>query len=149
SVLGHTTLRDAITQANTLGGQNTIEFSVQGTISLNASLGSLEVKAGTQLMPNDLTIDGLEGNAIKIDGNHQVGIFKIDAGATVEMLGLDIANGKSNAGAGGIINRGNLTVSNSTIEGNSGGGIYNSGTLTLNDDTIQSNSTSNSGGGIN
>jgi hypothetical protein len=41
---------------------------------------------------------------------------------------------------GGLYNGGTLTVSNSTLSGNSGGGIYNPGTLTVSNSTLSGNS---------
>ena len=53
---------------------------------------------------------------------------------------------------GGIYNGGTLTVTSSTVSGNtsSNGGIFNGGTLTLTltDSTVSGNTTGNSGGGI-
>src|SRR5262249_31316373 len=59
---------------------------------------------------------------------------------------------------GGIYNRGTLTVTGSTLSGNStdtfhsngidGGGIYNGGTLTVTGSTLSGNSTRYRGGGI-
>ncbi|WP_049935800.1 Calx-beta domain-containing protein, partial [Microcystis aeruginosa] len=48
---------------------------------------------------------------------------------------------------GGIYNYGTSTLTNSTITGNTGGGIYNSGILTLTNSTITGN-TADGGGGI-
>ena len=51
---------------------------------------------------------------------------------------------------GGILNGGTLTVSNSTLSGNSagldGGGIHNGGTLTVSGSTLSGNSASYGGG---
>jgi len=53
---------------------------------------------------------------------------------------------------GGITNRGTLTLSNSTVSGNmatsDGGGIYNGGTLTLSNSTVSGNMATGVGGGI-
>jgi hypothetical protein len=84
-------------------------------------------------------------------------------GAHVALSKLTIFNGVAHGSAldgGGIYNSGTLTISNSTIAGNSaggyspgnGGGIYNSGTLTISNSTIINNSAGGyspgSGGGI-
>src|SRR5687767_11233927 len=69
----------------------------------------------------------------------------------LELTGVTVANGTSNAGGAGIDNRGTLTVGNSTFSGNSapnnGGGIRNSGTLTVTNSSFSGNS-ANEGGGI-
>ena len=81
------------------------------------------------------------------------------ANARVTLSKLTIRNGLSRFG-GGILNGGALTISNSTIEGNtaggfnpgSGGGIYNTGALTISNSTISGNIVKGqvvgSGGGI-
>src|SRR5204863_426442 len=81
-------------------------------------------------------------------------IFQIGAGADVTISALTIRNGIANFSVGGGIfnNHATLTVSNSTISGNSatvnGGGIFNDGftgsaTLTIGDTIL------NAGGGAN
>jgi len=61
-------------------------------------------------------------------------------------------SGNSAIHGGGIINYGTLTVTNSTLSGNSasqkGGGILNAGTLTVTNSTLASNSAGDDGGGI-
>ena len=56
------------------------------------------------------------------------GVFEIGPGAIVTLSGLTLKNG--NALRGGILNNGTLTLTNSTVSGNSayyGGGIDNGG----------------------
>ena len=64
---------------------------------------------------------------------------------------LDLHNVSGHDG-GGINNNGTLTVTTSSITGNSaagsGGGIYNAGTLTVTDSLIGGNTASTDGGGI-
>ena len=61
-------------------------------------------------------------------------------------------SGNSAIHGGGIINYGTLTVTNSTLSGNSasqkGGGILNAGTLTVTNSTLASNSAGDDGGWI-
>ena len=62
-------------------------------------------------------------------------------------------SGNSAPSGGGITNYGTLTVSNSTLFGNSayfiyGGGIYNDGTLTVSNSTLSGNTAAIEGGGI-
>ncbi len=59
---------------------------------------------------------------------------------------------RSNAG-GGIVNSGNLTLTNSTVSGNTtqfgdAGGILNNGTLTLTNSAVSGNSSENNGAGF-
>jgi VCBS repeat-containing protein len=72
---------------------------------------------------------------------------------------LTISGGHEKS-AGGILNQGTLTLSNSTVSGNLsrletipdccsyGGGIYNGGTLIISNSTVSGNSADNGGGGI-
>jgi CSLREA domain-containing protein len=146
------TLREAITAANGLAGEDTITFADSYTITLASTLPQI---AG------NLTIDG-SGHSVVVSGNDAVRVFNIQAGAVVTMSQLSIINGWAAAGAGGdngggIYNAGTLLVVNSTLRDNraaasspfrpGGGGIYNIGTLTVNNSTLSGNGSafSNSG----
>ncbi len=86
-------------------------------------------------------------------------VFNI-TGGNVTISGVTIRHGKSSGSnvagnGGGILNSGTLTLTNDTIEGNTGvnggGGVENlsSGTITLSDSTVSNNSSIlNLGGGI-
>ncbi len=156
---GACTLREAIRAANNevasndcgdgSDGDDTITFSVSGTIVL-----SLQLDIVTTSTAEKLTIDG-SGQTITISGGNFVAVLVVGAGAELTLKNLTVANGKvqsSVADGGGIYNRGILTIQNSTISGNSageyGGGIYNSGTLTIQNGTISGNSSRYGGGGI-
>ncbi len=128
----------------------------------------------------DLTIDGVGADTTVIEACDSGGgpctgidrVFHMDPfslGINVEMSGLTIRNGTAEGG-GGIYSNYTLTLTNSTVSGNSayygggiagnyatltnstvsdnsatyGGGIYSYGTLTLTDSTVSGNS----GGGI-
>ena len=76
---------------------------------------------------------------------------------TANISGVTIRNGGKTDGflnGGGIVNRGTLTLTNSTVSGNSagslgsGGGIFSFGTLTLTNSTVSGNSAGIHGGGI-
>ena len=165
---GNCSLRDAINAANgspTSGstctapgtGTDTINFSVNGTISLGSVLSITDANltiTGPTTSPG-ITIDG--------GGNHRVMV--VLSGAT-HIANLTIANGNAFNGGGiynagpdtgkdGIIlsDGGTLTVTNSAFSGNSafdGGGIYNDGTLTVTNSTFSGNSAFDPGlgGGI-
>ncbi len=142
---------------------DTIEFAsnVTGTITLSATNGPLDI---TQ----DLDIEGPGANNLTISGNDATEVFEVESGATATIAGLTIADGSANQG-GGINNAGSLTVTNSTLSGNSapgafraggtGGGIDNIGTLTVTNSTLSDNSSTDetdadstipaAGGGIN
>ena len=140
---GSGTLRDAINVANSFPTiPATINFSVSGTITLGSALPAI---ANTS--PGALTING--GNTITIDGAHSFQIFSVNAGATLSLQNLTIANANATSiVGGGVTNLGTLTVNNCTLSGNSaviGGGILNQGTMTVTNSTFADNIATNGG----
>jgi predicted dienelactone hydrolase len=107
----------------------------------------------TKVMDADTTIDG--GSLITVSGGNSVGVFSVNAGVRFTVENLTIANAKS-ANGGGINNSGTLTVTNSTVSGNSsegdikvgGSGISNVGTATVTNSTVSGNSSAHGLGGI-
>ena len=138
-------LRYVITQADQTPGDNTINFSVTGTITLNSALPDLNNTKGL------IDIDGPGANNLTISGNNGVRVFHIDSGVMAKLTGLMITGGLASDGnGGGVLNDGSLTVTTSTIWGNSasnsawsgssyGGGIYNTCVLTVINSTISNN----------
>jgi hypothetical protein len=134
-------LRYVITQINQLGGDNLVNFSVTGTIALGSPLPSLNNAAGST------DIEGPGARLLTVSGSNAFRVFEIDQGATVTIARLRIANGYSNHGGGfdytasfggGVYSEGNLTLRDSTIDGNVvegvmhsesayGGGVYLAG----------------------
>jgi Ca2+-binding RTX toxin-like protein len=155
---GECSLREAVINANhndqsgssdcpAGGGGDRIVFDLgdpPATTTLASRLPPITDVAG-------LTVDGVASD-ITISGNNAVRVFEVGVGAKLALNGLTVADGDSASGlGGGILNRGTLTVSNSTLSGNSassGGGIYNSRSATVSSSTLSGNSASNSGGGI-
>lgn len=146
------TLRDAVTDANSNSGDDTITFasSLSGqTITLTE--GELSVS------PSDrLTIDGPGAGYLTIDGNNKSRIFSIDAsGAPVEISGLTLTHGSSADALGGaisVLRPTPLTIADSVLTQNNagsgnGGAIASSGSLTLSGSTVSGN-TAFAGGGI-
>jgi CSLREA domain-containing protein len=150
---GSCTLREAITAANTdtasgvaVGecaagsGADVITFSVSGTISMPTGA----------VIAGDLSILG--AGAIAVDGANSIQVFAIPGG-TVTLSGLTITGGDAFFGAAVFNDGAIVTVTDSTISGNTagvggGGGIYNNGTMTITNSTITANSASGPGGGI-
>ena len=143
-------LRDAITAANanlnyhgctgTNYGDDTIHFDVSGTITLTSSLSLLAFS------PQVLTIDGT-GQTITISGDNTFQIMVVSSNFQLTLENLEVTKGKL-----GIMNTGNLTVTNSTFSDNhsdTGGAIFNyeGGSLTVTNSTFSSNSATGSGGG--
>jgi hypothetical protein len=122
---------------------DTIQFAANlngGTITLGQTLG----------INKNLTIDGA-GHGITVSGGGQHQVFLTTAGIVVDINALTITGGDDFDG-GGISNAGFLSLSNSTVTGNTamlGGGIYNvsGGTMTMSGDTINNNTTTGSGAG--
>lgn len=105
---------------------------------------------GTFDIAHSLTLLGSPGATL--DGQEAGPVLTVDVGKTVSVDNLAITNGKGGT-AGGILNNGNLTITNSTVSGNSatpgtspnfgGGGIFNQGgALTLTNSTVSENSAS-------
>ena len=140
-------LPHAVQQAN-LNPDSMIQFQsgLSGTIPLSSTL---ELSA-------DVAIVGLGANVLTVKGGgsgSNFSVFTVDAGVTAMLSGLTITGGSA-ANGGGIDNSGTMTLTNSTVSGNSanggdGGGILNTstGTMTLTTCTVSGN-TAFAGGGI-
>lgn len=134
---GAGSLRDAITQANSAAGTDTITFGVTGTISLMTALPVID---------ENLTIDGPGRTALTIERNSGAGgdfrIFETNAiGLTLNMNELTIQGGRAAQGAG-ILSRGPLNLFDVLIQnciaqgatpgGNAeGGAIYHTPAVAL------------------
>ena len=135
---GAGSLRQAIADANS---GDTIDFAVTGTITLTT---------GQLVISQDLTIEGPGTGSLTISGNNVSRVFSITVG-NVAISGVTIRDGNSGSDSGGIQNFGTLTLTNSTVSGNTandnGGGIFSAGgTLTITNSTVSGNS--GEGGGI-
>lgn len=86
---------------------DTIGFSVSGTITLSSQLPNVVSGQGT------LAIDG-EGT-VTISGNSSVRVLSVDAGGNLTLQSITIANGSVSGNGGGIFNNGTVTIKNSII----------------------------------
>jgi hypothetical protein len=126
-----------------------------GTVDFQPGLsGTITLATGELAIDKDLTIAGPGASVITVSGNHASRVFDITGTFTVFLSGLTIADGSvsgDTAAGGGILNDGRLTITDSTINGNSagstGGGI-SGGTLTVTGCTLSDNSAAFFGGGI-
>jgi hypothetical protein len=129
-------LRWALSMAN---NGDTITFSVTGTITLSA---------GELLVAKNVTISGPGSSALQLFSRSRV--FNVAANNTVTISGLRIRGNASSetGGGGGILNAGDLIVSNCIIfrsqaqfVNGTGGGIYNKtgGRLTVDKSTFSGN----------
>jgi hypothetical protein len=138
-------LRDALAKAAASG--DTINFSVTGAITLNS---------GQLLVDKSVTITGPGAASLAVDGNAASRVFLTDLGKTVSISGLTIRNGLDPGATGlggGIYNWATLTLTDCVVTLNHatiGAGIYNNhGTLTITNSTLSGNSTGNVAGGSN
>lgn len=150
---GAGSLRQAIGNANANPGNDTITFTVSGTITVASTLPYIVGGMGT------LTIDG-SGQSITISRYDSLQLLVVNGGANLALLNLTISNtirgdtfpGASVPYSGGVVdNNGTLTITNSTLTGNnaifSGGAVNNNhGTLNITNSTISGNSAMYGGG---
>ncbi|HEX7439326.1 MAG TPA: DUF4347 domain-containing protein [Caldimonas sp.] len=145
-------LRWAISQANANPGTDTIAFAVNGTFNMaplvsgddsNVS-GDFDVKDSVNIVGNGT------GNTI-INGNGADRVFDLRSG-TINISGLTIQGGRSNAGAGlrvgpsPTVTLTDVVVQDNLGSGNSrGAGIYVDGSLTLRNVVVQNNGDAVSG----
>jgi fibronectin-binding autotransporter adhesin len=151
-VIGLIDLRQAIVQANTNGGVETITFDktvfkTPRTITLTGS--QLELSDTTETE----TITGPKVG-VTVSGGGLSRVFEVEAGVTASISGMTITGGNTGYyGAGaGLYNTGTTTLTNCTISGNSfsviGGGMFNGyrSTATLTNCTVSGNSAAAGGG---
>jgi len=166
---GVVTLREAIEAADTnsavtsdvlAGSATEVDIITFDQAALQAEAGPgnpLTITLnGSQLeITDDLDIQGLGEDVLSIDADGQSRVLYVSDGETeVELTGLTITGGSSTYDGGGIYNdEGTLTLTNSTVSGNSatgernGGGIYSwYGTVTLTNSTVSGNSARDGGG---
>ncbi|HVK10336.1 MAG TPA: right-handed parallel beta-helix repeat-containing protein, partial [Gemmataceae bacterium] len=157
--LGAGSLRQAITDANTAAGADTVvfdaaTFGTAQTINLASALPVISSTGG------DLTITGPGSNLLTVKGGAGTGgnfrVFETGAAFTT-ITGLKITGGNPTADGGGILVTGSsrvLMLDGVIIDGNSatgeGGGIYLPGTnyLNIKNSTVSGNSATTDGGGI-
>lgn len=150
---GVTSLREALETANSTPAADTIEFF----IGLN---GSINLTNGELLISSPVTIHGNGVGQTVIDAQKTSRVISIaDSAGNVTFEGLTITGGGTDQNGAGIYSRtsGTVTVSHSSVSGNSttglnaaGGGILMgiNGSLVVDHSTIQANSANGTGGGI-
>lgn len=154
---GVVSLREAVNEANSSPGLNTITFSS----SLNSQI--INLTNGELLITDDLTINGLGKDFLTVNNADEWSgrVFYIDDSDYTSVIlvtieGLTIAGGISrdfSHGGGGIFNTEYVTLNNCTITGNQaviarGGGIHSTGTLVINNTSVEDNEAAVGGGGI-
>lgn len=166
------TLRDAITASNASTGVKNITFSLP--TCLPASPCTITLTGGELAVSNSgaVNINGPGSTALSVSGNSTSRVFNLAAGSLAAIADISITGGRAAAGGngGGILNGGNLSLSNVSINGNAagngadgpfasgaagsvgghGGGIFNNGgALTLTNCALTGNSAGTAGNGSN
>src|SRR5262245_8706451 len=145
TAIGGISLREALIA----GDADTIDFAVTGTINLESALPNL-----TGNRP--ILGPGAGSLTVRRAAAAQFGIFNAVAGSDVEISGLTIQNGHSQASGGGVAStNARLTLRDCVIEDNrafgNGGGLFFFGnganTLTIDGCTIQDNTAESNGNG--
>ncbi|MGI8494556.1 MAG: choice-of-anchor Q domain-containing protein [Pyrinomonadaceae bacterium] len=166
---GAGSLRAAVDSANAwASGPDAINFLIpagdagctSGVCTITLTSGELAINSAT--MSGTLLITNSTGASnLLISGNNTSRVFFGNYGANLTINGVTITKGNGatgtnfgfNGNGGGILNNNNgtLTLTNSTVSGNTasnGGGIYNlNGKTTLTNSTVSGN-TATAGGGI-
>jgi beta-glucanase (GH16 family) len=139
------------------------DIAIGGTISMDPSLaGSTILLTSGPLVPaGDVTIDASAAPGLSIDGGAADRVLIVDAGLTVNLSQLTIANGYGFQLAGCVLNNGDLSLDHVTVTGclmttnagdfwQGGGGIYNGAgaSLILVDSSVSNNTAGWSGGGV-
>ena len=150
-----TTLREAITQANTGA-----PFELDHIVFASGLTGSIDLSAQLPTITEPTTIEGPGADQLAVSGKDQSPILAMEPmGGSVEISGLTLRDGAADTRQGGAIylNGGVLTVTDSVITSSSaidGGGIALNGLgggtrLTLRRSTVSDNvATDADGGGI-
>jgi hypothetical protein len=133
---------------------STITFNTAGVFATPQTI----TLATELVIDKNLTIDGPDaaGNHVTVSGGGVTRVLRIEPLITATIRELTISNGQNTINGAGIYNFGTLTITNSTISGNTaansgnGGGIYSdtAATLTVTNSTISGNIATGSGGGI-
>jgi CSLREA domain-containing protein len=151
---GLTSLREAITQARTQPGADTIAFADGVSGPINLTQGVLMLND-----PDGVAINGT--GVVTLDAGQRSRVFTVARGTTATLEGLTLTHGSVRKGGsvysddgGGILIDfyATLTLTDSKVtnctSGDMGGGIMNLGTLTLNGSEVSGNIAGSSGGGV-
>jgi parallel beta-helix repeat protein len=142
------TLRSAMSQANSSGGSNTIQFSSEvfdSAQTITLTQGVLSLNSGT------ITIEGPGAGLLTINANDASRVFDVSDGVTASISGLTIAGGSTTGNGGGVYDEGTATFTDCAISGNTavcGGGLYGDGSLYLIGCSLSGNSATKYGGGL-
>ncbi len=137
---GLTSLREAITYAESLPGPSTITFD-RGVFGTKRR--TIRLTGGPLVLsdPATITIVAPGARRLTIGGGGKTGVFDIETGS-LSLSGVTIANGNADLGGGLRNDGGRLVLTNVLIQGNRaivGGGLFNDGRTTLGAVSIKGN----------
>ncbi len=154
------TLRTAVTWANQSSNANpanlanpapnTITFDTTGAF---VSPQTITLAGGVLTFTNATTpvaIAGPGADQVFISGGNAQPVLLVETGVTATFSGITIENGQGLDG-GGILNDGNLSLSNMTLAHNSateGGGVFSQGTLLKLDNVTVTQNGASKGAGV-
>lgn len=154
---GLTSLREAVIQANSATGADTIQLSA-GIYQLTiGSTGEDNAAAGDLDLRSDITIVAAGSGLTTIDGGGIDRVFDIRDGVDISISDVTVRNGNGGTDKGGAFyvrtTADSLTLERVVVANNvagDGAGIFNKGTLTLTDVTLFGNgsATTDEGGAI-
>ena len=153
---GSGSLRDAVSQANSAAGADTIVFQ-------SGLTGTITLTSGEILVTDSVSINGPGAGVITVSGNNASRVFHVENSGATAPITVDInnltltaglasgASGGAVAGVGENLTLDHLSITSSNADAE-GGGVYFSGvngaTLTISNSTITGNNSGGSGGGI-
>jgi Ca2+-binding RTX toxin-like protein len=129
---GEGSLREAITLASS--GDEIDMAGLSGTITLTSELS----------IDKDLTIRGSGVNALAISGDGTTRVINVGGGVSLALYDLTVTQGGGVSSGGGIANNGSLTLVRVAVTDNAstsnGAGVWNNGSsVTISDSTIDGN----------
>jgi hypothetical protein len=145
-------LNQAIAQANAATGSYVIDFGFTAPTTITLTSTPTQVT----LLADNLTVQNTSGYAVTLDGNSSYSILVNPyTNVTLDTLGLTQCS-RSNGGAIYCGFGSNITIDNSTLSNNfassggggGGGAIWTGNPLTISNSTISGNSTNGDGGAI-
>ena len=151
-------LRDALLLAETSGGA-TVGFRC-GHAPVTIALSHVTEMPGISVflvIPDSTTVDGAGLVALErgvVPGGGEAALVFVAEGTTARLKGLSILNAVAPTRfAGGVVNLGTLTISESTVSGHSNhgggaGGIWNAGRLGIVESVVSDNTGVAFGAGI-
>jgi hypothetical protein len=149
---GDCSLREAVRAANASAAADILHLAAGTYVLTLAGAGEDAAATGDLDIGGVLVIEGMGPNSTTLFSGMFDRVLDIAPGATVELRGVNINNGKAgDADGGGVRNLGALTVVDGRIGGNGardGAGVFSRGSLTLVSTTIGGNEATRYGGGL-